>query len=164
MQCLLVGTFQQQTCSVLCRFIYFLFIYFGITSFVPCKFVQLIEKKKKKKKKNSFATTLQKELDDIVEHWNTHRIRKSRRNTISGRPDSIFYLPEQFGGTDMKLIVPERQISDVVQDVVINEEGNEYTDYFEYVRSHLSLEMPTSWETSLELFQKIMRISQTGYL
>ena len=50
-QCLLVGTFQQQTCSVLCRFIYFLFIYFGITSFVPCKFVQLIEKKKKKKKK-----------------------------------------------------------------------------------------------------------------
>ena len=55
-QCLLVGTFQQQTCSVLCRFIYFLFIYFGITSFVPCEFVQLIEKKKKKKKK--FASAL----------------------------------------------------------------------------------------------------------
>ena len=35
-QCLLVGTFQQQTCSVLCRFIYFLF---SITSFIACKFV-----------------------------------------------------------------------------------------------------------------------------
>ena len=41
---------------------------------------------------------LQNDLDTVKEHWNTHCIRKSRYNTVAGRPDSIFYLPEQHGG------------------------------------------------------------------
>lgn len=111
----------------------------------------------------SFSALLQKELDDITAHWNTHRIRKSRHDTVSGRPDSIYYLPEQFGGTEMKLAVSNNQISNVLGDVKMNEEENNYTDYFKYLSSQLCIETSISWQTSLELYRKIMRIAQTGY-
>ena len=45
-----------------------------------------------------FSEVLQKELDEIKEHWNTHFIRKSHHDTISGRPDSLYYLPQLHGG------------------------------------------------------------------
>ena len=44
-----------------------------------------------------FSRLLQKMLDEVKEHWNTHRIRRSRHDTVSGRPDSLFYLPELHG-------------------------------------------------------------------
>ena len=40
-----------------------------------------------------FAELIQKVLNEIKEHWNTHYIRKSRHDTVSGRPDSLYYLP-----------------------------------------------------------------------
>lgn len=45
----------------------------------------------------SFSGLLQKVLDEMKEHWNTHQIRGSRHDTISGRPDSLYYLPELRG-------------------------------------------------------------------
>ena len=47
-----------------------------------------------------FSELLQKILDEIREHWNTHHIRGSRHNTVKGRPDSLYYLPELHGATD----------------------------------------------------------------
>ena len=39
-----------------------------------------------------FAPVIQKDLDIVKEHWNSHTVRKSRHNTVPGRPDSLFYL------------------------------------------------------------------------
>ena len=47
-----------------------------------------------------FSSLIQKNLDEVKEHWNTHRIRPSRFDTISGIPDELFYLPEIHGGVD----------------------------------------------------------------
>lgn len=48
-----------------------------------------------------FHGLLQQECDFIKEHWNTHYIRKSRHETVSGRPDSLFFLPEVHHSEDM---------------------------------------------------------------
>ena len=37
-----------------------------------------------------FAELLQEDLDAVKEHWNTHRIRKSRNGTIPGVPDVLY--------------------------------------------------------------------------
>lgn len=41
-----------------------------------------------------FKDILQADLDHVRDHWNTHYIRKSRHDTIPGRPDELFFLPE----------------------------------------------------------------------
>ena len=54
-----------------------------------------------------FASLLQADLDYVKEHWNTHYIRKSRYDTVAGRPDSLYFLPEVNGGvSDIILPVP----------------------------------------------------------
>ena len=44
-----------------------------------------------------FHGLLQAEFDAVKERWNTHRIRKSGNDTVPGRPDSLFFLPELHG-------------------------------------------------------------------
>ena len=43
--------------------------------------------------------------DLVKEHWNTHHIRDSRHDTVPGRHDELFCLPEDHGGVD-GLILP----------------------------------------------------------
>ena len=44
-----------------------------------------------------FSGVIQDDLNAVMEHWNTHYIRQSRHDTVPGRPDSLFFLPEQHG-------------------------------------------------------------------
>ncbi|CAB3992060.1 Hypothetical predicted protein, partial [Paramuricea clavata] len=44
-----------------------------------------------------FNEILQQDLDFFRVHWNTHYIRQSRHDTIAGKPDELFFLPETFG-------------------------------------------------------------------
>lgn len=53
----------------------------------------------------SFARVLQIGLDEVKNNWNTHYIRKSRFETVNGRPDSLYTISEFRGGFD-GLIVP----------------------------------------------------------
>ena len=53
----------------------------------------------------SFSGIVKKELDLAKEHWNTHHIRDSRHDTVPGRHDELFCLPEDHGGVD-GLILP----------------------------------------------------------
>ena len=41
-----------------------------------------------------FSSIIQQDLDFAVQHWNSHCIRRSRHDTISGRPDELFCFPE----------------------------------------------------------------------
>ena len=38
-----------------------------------------------------FSGVLQADCNAVTDHWNTHYIRHSRHNTVSGRPDSLFF-------------------------------------------------------------------------
>lgn len=44
-----------------------------------------------------FPYLLQYEHDQIKLKWNTHYIRRTRHDTIPGRPDELFFLPELTG-------------------------------------------------------------------
>jgi len=86
------------------------------------------------------AELLQEDLDAVKEHWNTHRIRKSRNDTTPGVPDVLYYLPEGRGGRpDLLHSVPDDKISYVENHLIEKQEANEHFEYFQYVINSLSL-------------------------
>ena len=101
----------------------------------------------------SFSGVLQLDLDLIKEHWNTHLIRKSKFQTVTGRPDSLYFLPEQIGTHDYKIEVTDAHFQDVSEHVVVKEYFNEYTEYFNYLVEENGIPKPKNWEDALELFR-----------
>ena len=103
-----------------------------------------------------FADIIQKHLDFVKHLWNTHRIRKSRHDTIPGRPNSLYFLPEHHGGiNNLILNIPNEEVEYVEQHILEQQEFNEYQDYFHYARTTLSLAQPTNWEEALALFRRL---------
>ena len=93
-----------------------------------------------------FAELLQEDLNAVKEHWNTHRIRKSRNDTVAGVPDVLYYLPEGRGGeSGLLLSVDDNKISYVENHLIEKEEVNEHFEYFQYMMDSLSLQKPTNW-------------------
>ena len=51
-----------------------------------------------------FYASLQKDLDDMTEYWNNHKIRKSHAaESPDGRPELMYCLPEDYGGNESKV-------------------------------------------------------------
>ena len=110
-----------------------------------------------------FAELLQEDLDAVREHWNTHRIRKSRNDTTPGVPDMLYYLPEGRGGKpDLLHSVPDDKISYVESHLIEKQEANEHFEYFQYVMDSLDLEKPTHWREGLQLYHKLVSVSVSG--
>ena len=47
-----------------------------------------------------FSWLIQLDLDKVMEHWNSHYIRKSRYDTVSGIPNVLYMLPDYNGKQD----------------------------------------------------------------
>ena len=110
-----------------------------------------------------FSGVLQNDLDTVKEHWNTHRIRKSRYNTVSGHPDSIFYLPEQHGGVGNILMqVPENEINYATEEIVEMEQGNDHQEYFDYVTEALRLPPASDWQEAHRLYNRLMHVAENS--
>lgn len=110
-----------------------------------------------------FSGVLQNDLDTVKEHWNTHRIRKSRYNTVAGRPDSIFYLPEQHGGVGNILMqVPENEINYATEEIVEMEQGNDHQEYFDYVTEALRLPPASDWQEAHRLYNRLMHVAENS--
>ena len=93
----------------------------------------------------AFSGLLQEELEFVKEHWNTHKIRKNRYVTVSGRPDTLYYLPESFGGTsDLLNYVADRDYCYALEHIVGTENENVYSKYFQYVMSELNVTYPNT--------------------
>ena len=100
-----------------------------------------------------FSKIIQKDFDALNDHWNNHRIRKSRFETIPGRPNILYYLSDISGGaTDLKLHVSDQQINSVLGYVSPdNNVLNEHQEYFEYVIRRLQLANPSNYQHALQL-------------
>ena len=110
-----------------------------------------------------YALVLKNDLNIVKEHWNSHSIRKSRHNTVSGRPDSLFYLPEHHGAVgNLLLKVPKSEVDYVSQHIVQMDSCNEYYDYFEYARRSLGINLPNNWQEADRLYRKLVVISANG--
>lgn len=109
-----------------------------------------------------FSSLIQKDLDITKEHWNTHSIRKSHHDTVSGRPDELFYIPELHGGEDGLLSqISPSQIQFVADNLLqYEEEENLYQEYFNYVCAGLHLQKPMTWREALLLYQRLTEIAR----
>ena len=108
-----------------------------------------------------FSSVLQKELDSIKEHWNSHYIRHSRHNTIAGKPDVLYHLPESVGAESHIKPVTELQVEDMSQYCEDAQEvANDYQEYFIHVcDNEIRISSPTNWRESTELYDQLIRIA-----
>ena len=110
-----------------------------------------------------FSWLLQKILDEVKEHWNTHRIRGSRHDTMRGRPDSLYYLPELHGATDQFLLpISEAERNYACSHVVESDSGNDYQEYFQYVSEICGLGQCNDWREALELYNTLLQVAYNG--
>ena len=108
-----------------------------------------------------FNEVLQQDFDFIKLHWNTHHIRPSRHDTIPGKPDELFFLPELSGGEDQLLPVTEAQLDDVVsQHAFVNApQENDYQAYFKYICDTQALAKPNDWHKALDPFHYLVTLA-----
>ena len=116
-----------------------------------------------------FKDILQVDLDHVKDHWNTHYIQKSRHDTVPGRPDELFYLPENSGFEDFRCPITEQQLDDMAVYCTTDEEENIFLvrifpylcafKTFFYALESLNLHRPTNWREALTLFQRLMQVS-----
>ena len=109
-----------------------------------------------------FAPLLQQDLDEIVDHWNTHLIRKSRHDTISGRPDSLYYLTEHHGGVPNLICTVQDTEMQYARSLVVESanENNDYQDYFRYTMSTCGLLRPNDWKEVLILYKELIKCAK----
>ena len=90
-----------------------------------------------------FSSLIQASLDEVKESWNTHYIRKSRHDTICGRPNAIHSLSEAHGGISGLIVnVPEDELAYANEHLIEREDEKGYQDYFKYVLGTLNLQEP----------------------
>ncbi|XP_046861247.1 uncharacterized protein LOC124454484 [Xenia sp. Carnegie-2017] len=100
-----------------------------------------------------FQSVLQNELNDIIDHWNTHYIRRSRYDTIPGVPNRLYFLPQLTGGADYIVQVPTDKINEMEEECEMEEGLNDYKEYFEHVMEIKGLRLPNNATEALALFQ-----------
>ena len=106
-----------------------------------------------------FQAVIQNELDNVKQHWNTHRIWPSGHGTVPGVPDELFYLPHRSNAFECKWVVENPKIQEMEQHVLHiqanDEEGDLYQGYFDYAVDLEALQLPTSVEDAFYLFQQL---------
>ena len=112
-----------------------------------------------------YESVLQEDLDKVKHHWNSHRIRPSRNGTVPGIPDVLYFLPENFGCCDCKVMISGEKLDELninVQSDDVNEIEDEchlYQEYFHYVMENENLQFPTSAVEAHNLFVQLITIA-----
>lgn len=107
-----------------------------------------------------FAELIQQDLNFFVLYWNTHYIRRSRHETIAGKPDELFFNPESRGAENHL-----QPVDDIIMEELRNQckESIEPTDhqvYFRFVLQHENLSAPKHWQEAVELFQHLIAVAE----
>ena len=106
-----------------------------------------------------FSNILKRDIDHVKEHWNSHRIRSSRFETVPGRPNVLYNSPQLSNGEE-NLILPvsNEEIDHAFDSISIEEEDNVVQEYFSYVKNELAIPNPSTWEEALELYRRFYQI------
>ena len=110
-----------------------------------------------------FNEILQQDLDFFRVHWNTHYIRQSRHDTIAGKPDELFFLPETFGGEDQMQPVTDAQLEVVASHCEEPIVDNDYQSYFNYVVDLQQLAKSRNWKECLNLFEHLLNYNTPNF-
>lgn len=103
-----------------------------------------------------FMHLIRADLNSILSNWNTHIIAGSRRAiSPSGRPDSMFYLPDHFGGFNHAFELDNEALNEFPNYAAI--EIRDYSEEFEEF-AHLALgyhPKPANAEEGLQLYLQL---------
>ena len=88
--------------------------------------------------------------------WNSQYIRNSRHETVSSRPNELFFLPEMHGAENYLHSISELQCKDVEENHLTDEKVNEYLEYFIYVKEQCELNQPKTWREALNLYNQLI--------
>lgn len=106
-----------------------------------------------------FSGVLESALNDMRKYWNTHYIRQSCHKTVAGVPDTLYFLPENSGGTDCLILFPQEQIDDMKLECQDAEDENVPQEYFEYLMKAEGIQYPTTYDEALILFSYLTRVA-----
>ena len=76
---------------------------------------------------------------------------------MSGVPNILFDIPEQFGGFDFRVRVPVDKLQEVQVRYSQENNENEFQDYFEYLMEFYELHYPSNYNDAVQLFNVLMR-------
>lgn len=106
-----------------------------------------------------FSAVLESALNDMRKYWNTHYIRQSCHKTVAGVPDTLYFLPENSGGTDCLILFPQEEIDDMNLECQDAEDENVPQEYFEYLMKTEGIQYPTTYDEALILFSYLTRVA-----
>ena len=111
-----------------------------------------------------FARVLQTGLDEVRDSWNTHYIRKSHYETVAGRPDSLYTIPEFHGGIGGLIVPVQNTALDYAHTHLVDHtyQQTEYEEYFQYVMNEMRLETPKVWREAHSLYMEITHVAVNG--
>jgi hypothetical protein len=107
-----------------------------------------------------FAKLLQKELHTVWQHWNSHYVRRSRFDTIAGKPDELYFLPECMGADYHLMPVSEISFQDMSQYCHEYGETSIVQEYFQTVGDELEFSQPENWREALGMYYNLCGIAQ----
>jgi hypothetical protein len=99
---------------------------------------------------------LQADLDSVKDNWNSHYIRRSRYDTIPGRPNELYYLPQNSGYQDYTCAVSEEDLHDIGEYCEEPDDDSIFGEYFHYVVEMRNLVPPSNWREALLLYNDLM--------
>ena len=76
--------------------------------------------------------------------------------TVSSRPNELFFLPEIHGAENYLHSISEFQCKDVEENHLTDEKVNEYLEYFIYVKEQCELNQPKTWREALNLYNQLI--------
>ena len=112
--------------------------------------------------KFSFTGLIQDELTRIARHWNLHKIRLcANTESLPGRPDVLYFLPQLHDTLDFKVAVPSDELS-IAEEICcdfIPETGcsAEFQELANLIMEDESLQYPTTPDEGLILYFTLLQ-------
>ena len=110
-----------------------------------------------------FTGILQTELDETLKLWNTHYVRRTRNSECPpGRPDVLFYAPDESNGTDYEFDVTRKDIetaNNFVTQLPIFSCLDSSLQLFQRIMSERNLEYPSDVKSAESLFINLILLT-----
>lgn len=107
-----------------------------------------------------FNKLLQEDLTKVKEHWNSHYIRKSQHETVSGIPDILYFLPEYYGGENCLMDISPVKLSEMEERINQSIDENIYKEYFDYVLESNDWSYPENTPEGFAMYQHLVNLPQ----
>ena len=108
-----------------------------------------------------FTSLIQEELHRVAQRWNLHRIRPSNGEMPAGRPDVLFFLPEESNTTHYKIATDESDL-DVAENLCGPREhplgcSSLFESLAELIMEENKLQLPRNTDEALSLYLELKK-------